>query len=120
MNILAKRFLENCFHDVWILASLENIDRYYSKKVTGIFDDEAVSRKDIEDQCAWCKENEKITKVNFPEVIAEGNKIAFRVQLIFTDPLGQEKKAENMMIYHLDSDGRINKIWKKSSEKFSE
>lgn len=51
MNIFAKKFLENCFHDVWVLASVENMDRYYTKTVTGIFDGNPVSRKDIGEQC---------------------------------------------------------------------
>ena len=103
-----------------VLASVENIDRYNSKSVTGIFNDEPVSRKDIEDQCNWCNDNEKITGVVFPDVIAEDNKIAFRVQLSFTDQDGVQKAAENMMIYHLDEEGKIYKIWKKSSEKLSD
>jgi hypothetical protein len=116
MTTFAKQFLENCFHDVWVLASPKNMDRYYSKTVTGVFNGKQISRKDIEEQVVWCKDNEKNLRVKFPDVIAEGNEIAFRVQLTFNDQTGQIKIAENMMIYHLDEDGRIDKIWKKSNE----
>ena len=116
MNPIAKRFLENCFHDVWILSSVENMDRYYSKAVTGIFNGKSVTRKDIEAQCKWGKDNEKISHIEFPEVISENNKIAFRVQFHFTDETGKQKSAENMMIYHLDNEGKIHEIWKNSIE----
>lgn len=119
MNIIAKRFLESWFHDVWVLSSVKNIDRYYSPSAAGFFNGEKLTLENLKEHCAWCKENERITSYEFADVIAEGNKIAFRIQYHFTDHEGAKKSGENMVIFHLDAKGKIQSIWVKSSEHFS-
>lgn len=118
MNIFAIRFLKNWFKDVWVISSVENMARYYATSVTGEFNGEAFTRKDLEAHCIWCKDNEKITSFEFADVIAEGNKIAFRIKFKFINSDKIENNAENMVIFHLDDMGKIKKVWTKSSEKF--
>ncbi len=119
MSIIAKRFLESWFYDVWVLSSVENMDRYYATSVKGEFNGEALSRKELEKHCAWGKDNEKITHFEFVDVVSEDNKIAFCIQFQFTDKANTMKKAENIGIMHLDQKGKIHSIRVKSSEQFS-
>ncbi|VEB36000.1 Uncharacterised protein [Legionella sainthelensi] len=48
MSIIAKRFLESWFYDVWVLSSVENMKRYYANSVTGEFNGEILSREELE------------------------------------------------------------------------
>ncbi|WP_028387658.1 hypothetical protein [Legionella fairfieldensis] len=119
MSIIAKRFLESWFYDVWVLSSVENMGRYYAASVTGEFNGEVLSRAELEKHCAWGKDNEKITQFAFVDVVAADNKIAFRIQFQFTNKANSIKKAENIGIMHLDPEGKIDLITVKSSEQFS-
>ena len=119
MNIIAKRFLECWAYDVWVLASITNLDRYYAPTVSVNANGKVLSRKDLEAHCAWCKENEKINSFEIADVLAEGKKIAFRLRYIFTDQNQQIKEGENMVIFHLDDNGKIHAVWVKSSEAFN-
>ncbi|KTC93182.1 hypothetical protein [Legionella cincinnatiensis] len=119
MSIIAKRFLESWFYDVWVLSSVENMKRYYATSVTGEFNGETLSREELEKHCAWGKDNEKITHFEFIDVVSEDNKIAFCIQFQFTDQTNNIKKAENIGIMHLDPKGKIHSITVKSSEQFS-
>ncbi|WP_115711584.1 hypothetical protein [Legionella sainthelensi] len=119
MSIIAKRFLESWFYDVWVLSSVENMKRYYANSVTGEFNGEILSREELEKHCSWGKDNEKISQFEFIDVVSEDNKIAFRIQFKFTDRESTIKKAENIGIMHLDEEGKIRSITVKSSEQFS-
>ncbi len=119
MNMIAKRFLESWFYDVWVLSSVENMERYYAASLKGEFNGEIFSRLELEKHCAWAKNNEKITHFEFIDVVAEENKIAFRIQFQFTDNANNNKHAENIGIMQLDQQGKIHQICVKSSEQFS-
>lgn len=64
MSIIAKRFLESWFYDVWVLSSVENMKRYYANSVTGEFNGEILSREELEKHCSWGKDNEKLLNLN--------------------------------------------------------
>lgn len=119
-GFLAKRLLENWFKHVWVQANIAHMDDYYADDVQGEFNQTSFTRANLEEHCAWCKKNEKITEFTISDVIAEDNKIAFRVHYYFVDQHGKTKEAENMGIFHLNSQGKIAKIWVKSSEQFGE
>lgn len=119
MSIIARRFLESWFHDVWVLSSVENMARYYASSVKGTFNGETLSRKELEKHCAWAKDNEKITHFEFFDVVSEDNKIAFRIRFQFTDNKNNNQHAENIGIMQLDDCGKIHLINVKSSEQFS-
>jgi hypothetical protein len=117
-SLLAKRLLENWFKHVWVLADVSHMEDYYAAAVQGEFNRNPFTRENLEEHCAWCKKNEKITEFEIADVVAEGNKIAFRVRYRFIDQHGKPQEAENMGIFHLDKQGKIAKIWVKSSEQF--
>ena len=117
-NLLAKRLLENWFKHVWVQSSIAHMDDYYAATVDGEFNRKPFARENLEEHCAWCKKNEKITHFEFRDVIAEANKIAFRVYYQFIDQHEKKQEGENMGIFHLNDQGKIAKIWVKSSEQF--
>lgn len=117
-SLLAKRLLENWFKNVWVQADVTHMDDYYATTVEGEFNRKPFTRADLEEHCAWCKQNEKITSFEIVDVISECNKIAFRVQYQFIDQYEKHQEAENMGIFHLNDQGKITKIWVKSSEQF--
>ncbi len=117
-SLLAKRLLENWFNHVWVQTNVAHMDDYYADDVQGEFNQSPFTRVNLEEHCAWCKKNEKIREFTISDVIAEGNKIAFRVQYHFIDQHGKTQEAENMGIFHLNNQGKIEKIWVKSNAQF--
>lgn len=119
MNIIAKRFLECWFHDVWVLGSTTNMNHYYAQTVNVNANGETLSRKDLEAHCVWCRNNEKVNHFEIADVIAEGSKIAFRLRYSSTNQNQQMKEGENLVLFHLDEQGKIQAVWVKSSEPFN-
>ena len=117
-NVVAIRFLENWFNHVWVQGSVAHMNDYYAKTVVGEFNRKSFERKDLEEHCAWSKKNEKVTKYEFRDIISEENKIAFRLYYEFRDQHGKQKDGENTVIFHLNEEGKIAKVWVKSSEQF--
>lgn len=118
--VIAKRFLENWFHRVWVESDVSHMDDYYAKKVNGEFNRKPFTRENLEEHCHWCKTNEKIIKFEIKDVIVSETKIAFRIQYEFLDQHGTQHEAENMGIFHLNEEGKIANIWVKSSEEFGQ
>lgn len=118
--LIAKRFLENWFFRVWVQSDTSQMDDYYAKFVEGEFNCSSFTRDNLEEHCRWCKTHEKITHFEVKDLIAAEGKIAFRMYYQFIDQDGNRKDAENMGIFHLNAEGKIEKIWVKSSEQFGQ
>ena len=114
----ARKFLEDWFSKVWLQSSVDNLKLFYDEKVKITANGSARNREGLIKHCEWCKENEKITKIDFIDVVAEENTIAFRFKYEYSNKNKSGLKGENIGIMHLDANNKIIQVDVKSSEIF--
>ncbi|MGQ3887521.1 hypothetical protein ACQUW5_00640 [Legionella sp. CNM-1927-20] len=115
----ARIFVENWFDKVWVQSSVDNLKSFYDSRVKVTANGSNYNIEELIKHCEWCRENEKIVKVDFADVVAEGNIIAFRVRYKYADKNQSSLTGENIGIMHLNADKKIIQIDVKSSEVFS-
>lgn len=114
----ARIFLEDWFNKVWSQSSVDNLKLYYDENVKITANGSARNRDGLIKHCEWCKENEKITKIDFIDVVAEGSTIAFRFKYDYSNKEQGNLTGENIGIMHLNENKKIIQVDVKSSELF--
>jgi len=114
----ARKFLEDWFNKVWLQSSVDNLKLYYDENVKITANGSLRNREGLIKHCEWCKENEKITKIDFIDVVAEEDAIAFRFQYEYSNKNASGLKGENIGIMHLNKNKKIIQVDVKSSEIF--
>jgi hypothetical protein len=115
----AKIFIVNWFDKVWTQSSIDNLRLFYDENVKVTANGTLHDREDLIKHCKWCKENEKISKIDFVDVIAENNIIAFRFKYEYSSKEKTGLSGENIGIMHLNKDKKIIQIDVKSNRIFS-
>ena len=114
----ARKFLEDWFDKVWLQSSVENLKSFYDPNVKITANGSPRNREGLIKHCEWCKENEKITKHDFLDVVAEENTIAFRFKYEYSSKDKKDLVGENIGIMHLNENKKIIQVDVKSSEVF--
>ncbi len=114
----ARIFIENWFDKVWVQSSTHNLKSFYDDKVKVTANGVHYNKEALIKHCEWCKENEKISKVYFADIVAEGNIIGFRFKYEYSNKEKSGLTGENIGIMHLSADKKIIQIDVKSSETF--
>ncbi len=115
----ARLFIENWFKEVWIKSSTDNLKSFYDENVQVTANGSLYNRDELIKHCEWCQENEKISKVDFVDVVAERNVVAFRFKYEYDSKEQKGLSGENIGIMHLSSNKKIIQIDVKSSEVFT-
>ncbi|MBA3536277.1 MAG: hypothetical protein H0T84_06685 [Tatlockia sp.] len=100
------------------MSFVDNLLKYYSKDVVVSANGKIYNRDQLIEHCEWGIENEVIDFVNFADIVAENNKIAFRVIYKYSNKTESNLTGENIGIMELNSDKKIIEINVKSSEQF--
>lgn len=115
----AKKFIEGWFQKVWVNSSIEQLKLLYDEEVQVTANGAQYDRKGLIKHCEWCKANEKISSVDYLDIVAEGRVIAFRLKYQYSNEDNLALEGENIGIMHLNREHKIIQIDVKSSEEFN-
>jgi hypothetical protein len=107
----ATHFLKRLFKELWDHPAPEKVANFYHKNMTCYVGKQRITFSDIKNRAIFAHKHFSKVTTKILDVIAEDNKIAFRVNQIITPKDGIKNLVyNNIIIYHLRN-GKIAKMW---------